>query len=123
MHLAKISRAPLSLSQGTNVINVTTTESGGTLTIKAIASNSAWSKAYVSTARQAVMEIRAWVDVHPHSLIDLTTTGTVLVNGSINVDVLTWTLGHRYSIYVQAKDSAVYCGTVTAACFVKSVFR
>jgi hypothetical protein len=119
MHLAKISKAPLSLSQGPDVTSVATTESSGTLTITASASDSAWSKAYVSTARQAVTEIRAWVDVHPHSLTDLTTTGTALVNGSVNVDVSTWTPG-RYSIYVQAKDSDGYRGPVTAAYFIKS---
>jgi hypothetical protein len=111
------------LSQGPDVINVTTTESGGTLAIKAIASDSAWSKAYVAAARQGATEIRAWVDVHPHSLIDLTTTGTVLVNGSVNADVSTWTSGRRYSIHVQAKDSAGYLGPVTAAHFVKSFFK
>ena len=110
----------MSLSKGPDVISVTTTESSGTLTITASASDSAWSKAYVATAQQAVTEIRAWVDVHPHSLFDLTTTGTQLVDGSVNVDVSTWTSGQRYSIYVQAKDSAGYRGPVTAAYFIKS---
>jgi hypothetical protein len=107
------------MSQGPDVTNLNVTESNGQLIITAIASDSAWSKAYVATAQQAVREIRAWVNIHPHSLSDLDNSGSVLVNGTVNVDVSSYQAG-RYSVYVQAKDSAGYRGPVTAAFFNKT---
>ncbi|KAL3810699.1 hypothetical protein ACHAXA_004645 [Cyclostephanos tholiformis] len=118
MHLAKISRAPYSMSQGPDITRLNVTEYNGNLTITAIASDSAWSKANVATAQQSVAEIRAWVDIHPHSLSNLDNTGSVLVNGRVNINVTSMTAG-RYSVYVQAKDSAGYRGPVTAAFFNK----
>ena len=118
MHLAKISKAPLSLGQGPNVISLITSYSPatGNVTITAIASDSAWSKANVATAQQSVTEIRAFVDMHPHTP---NSAGFLLVNGQVIVDVSSYQDG-RYSVYVQAKDSAGYRGPVTATYFVKS---
>jgi hypothetical protein len=118
MHLAKISKAPLSLGQGPNVISLITSYSPatGNVTITAIASDSAWSKANVATAQQSVTEIRAFVNMHPHTP---NSAGFLLVNGQVIVDVSSYQDG-RYSVYVQAKDSAGYRGPVTATYFVKS---
>ena len=118
MHLAKISKAPLSLGQGPDVISLSTSYSpaDGQLTVTAVASDSAWSKANVATAQQSVTEIRAFVNIHPYTP---NSVGSLLVNGSVVVDVATYPDG-RYSVYVQAKDSAGYWGPVTATYFVKS---
>jgi len=118
MHLAKISKAPLSLGQGPDVISLSTSYSpaDGKLTIMAVASDSAWSKANIATAQQSVTEIRAFVNIHPYTP---NSVGSLLVNGSVIVDVATYQDG-RYSVYVQAKDSAGYWGPVTATYFVKS---
>ena len=107
------------MSQGPDVTSLNVTVSNGNLTIRATASDSAWSKANVATAQQAVTEVRAWVNIHPHSLSDLSTPGYVLVNGRVSVNVTSMTAG-RYSVYVQAKDSAGYRGPVTAAFFNKT---
>jgi len=118
MHLAKISKAPLSLGQGPNVISLITSYSPatGNVTITSIASDSAWSKANVATAQQSVTEIRAFVNIHPYTP---NSAGFLLVNGQVIVDVSSYQDG-RYSVYVQAKDSAGYRGPVTATYFVKS---
>ncbi len=106
------------MSQGPDVTSLSATASNGNLTITAIASDSAWSKANVATARQSVTEIRAWVNIHPHSISDVGNTGSVLVNGRVSVNVTSMIAG-RYSVYVQAKDSAGYRGPVTAVFFNK----
>jgi hypothetical protein len=118
MHLAKISKAPLSLGQGPDVTSLSTSYSPANeeLTITAAASDSAWSKANVATAQQLVTEIRAFVDTHPYTP---NSVGSLLANGSVIVDVSLYA-GGRYSVYVQAKDSAGYRGPVTATYFVKS---
>ena len=87
-----------------------------TVTITAVASDSAWSKANVATAQQSVTEIRAFVNIHPYTPNN---AGFLLVNAQVIVDVSSYQDG-RYSVYVQAKDSAVYRGPVTATYFVKS---
>ena len=122
MHLAKISRAPYSMSQGPDITRLNVTEYNGNLTITAIASDSAWSKANVVTAQQAVSEIQAWVNIHPYALSDLGSSGSVLVNGRVNIDVTSMNPG-RYSVYVQAMDSAENRGPVTAVFFDKSISK
>jgi hypothetical protein len=116
MHLAKISKAPLSLGQGPDVINLSTSYSpaDGQLTITAVASDSAWSKANVATAQQSVTEIRAFVDIHPYTPDSV---GSLLVNGKVIVNVSSYQDG-RHSVYVQAKDSDGYWGPVRAIYFV-----
>ena len=87
MHLAKISKAPLSLGQGPDVTSLSTSYSPANdqLTIIAAASDSAWSKANVTTSQQIVTEIRAFVDIHPYS--SPTSSGSLLINGAVVVNV------------------------------------
>ena len=85
------------MNQAPDVTSLNVTESNGQLVITATSSDSAWSKAYVATAQQAVTEIRAWVNIHPHSLSDLDNSGSILVNGIVDVDVSSYQAG-RYSL-------------------------
>jgi len=116
MHLAKISKAPLSLGQGPDVTSLSALYSAANrnVTITAIASDSAWSKAKVATAQQSVTEIRAFVNIHPYAPDSV---GSLLVNGKAIVDVSSYQDG-QHSVYVQAKDSDGYWGPVTATYFV-----
>ena len=116
MHLAKISKAPLSLGQGPDVTILSALYSAANrnVTITAIASDSAWSKAKVATAQQSVIEIRAFVNIHPYAP---NSVGSLLVNGKVIVDVSSYQDG-QHSVYVQAKDSDGYWGPVRATYFV-----
>jgi carboxypeptidase T len=116
MFLAKISRLPYTMGQAPDITSLSASVSAGDLTITATASDSAWSKNNVSTSQQAVTEIRAWVDAHPYS--SNPGTGTVLTNGSVNVNISGLTTG-RHTVYTQATDSAGKRGPVTAIYFNK----
>lgn len=121
LYLAKISRAPFSMGRGPDITGLNVTESGGMLTITAAASDSAFSKANVPTARQTVTEIRAFVNVHPYSYpaSALDTNGYVLTNGMVTVNVAALTSTVRYAVYAIAKDSAGFRGPLTSVYFTK----
>jgi carboxypeptidase T len=119
-YLAKISKLPYSIAKGPDVTKLNTSVNGTTLTVTATASDSAWSYAQVSTTKQGVKEVRAFINTHPYSLSSINaSTGYVLANSNATtIDVSLLPIGSRNVVYVQATDSAGYRGPVTAAYFV-----
>lgn len=118
-YLAKISKAPFSIAKGPDVTQLTTTMNGSTLTVVATASDSAWSYKKVSTSKQGVREVRAFINTHPYSLASTdASTGYVLQNGRATaINVTSLARGSRNMLYVQATDKAGFRGPVTAAYF------
>jgi hypothetical protein len=115
---AKISKAPYSMAQGPDVTDLTTSVSGGTLTVKAAASDSAWSSSSHPTSQQGVTEIRVLVNEHPyHDSVD-GQAGSLLNGDSVDIDVASLANG-RHMVFVQATDANGYRGPVTAAYFTK----
>ena len=118
-YLARISKAPFSMAKGPDVIQLTTTMKGSTLTVVATASDSVLSYGKIASSRQGVREIRAFINTHPYSLPTTdTSTGYALKNGTATtIDVSSLASGGRNVVYVHATDMAGYRGPVKAAYF------
>ena len=119
-YLAKISKAPFSIAKGPDVTSLTTTLTGSILTVAASASDAAFSHSGVSTSQQGVREIRVFINTHPYSLPTMnTSTGYLVENDIVTVNVSLLANSSRHVVYVQATDNAGYRGPVTA-CFLKA---
>lgn len=115
---AKISKAPYSMAKGPDVTDLSTSVSGGTLTVKTAASDSAWSSSNHPTSQQGVTEIRVSVDVHPYDASVDGQVGSLVTGDSVDIDVASLTDG-RHIVFVQATDGDGNKGPVTAAFFTK----
>ena len=119
-YMAKISKAPFSMTKGPDVTSLKATVNGNVLTVATTASDNAYSFANVTTTQQGVREVRVFMNTHPFTLpASDTTSGYVITNGVATIDVSLLASGSRNVVYVQATDTAGYRGPVTAAYFVK----
>jgi carboxypeptidase T len=115
-YLAKISSAPFSISKGPDITSLTVAANATTLTVRAAASDSAFSYKKVATSKQTIREIRAFVNTHPYAMLS---NGFRLTKGRVSIDVSSLASGSRNVVCVQATDSAGYRGPVTATYFIK----
>jgi len=118
-YAAKSSKAPYSIPKGPDVIITEIVVKSNSVRIELIASDSTFAATNIPTSQQGVIDIRAFVDFHPHDRQDgQGPLGTAFAGRSVNIDISDITYG-RHSVYFQATDDDGYVGPVTAGFFVK----
>lgn len=144
-YAAKVAAAPYSISKGPDIIDfsisptlVVANQERVSITLRARASDGAYSSANFGTSRQAIAGIRVSLDIHPYDHVHINGNGPSYLQlqgdyGSENTvtgELQVWldeittvdgmsalaTVG-RHMIYVQAVDSAGYYGPVAATWF------
>mmetsp|Transcript_13335 Transcript_13335/g.19620 ORF Transcript_13335/g.19620 Transcript_13335/m.19620 type:complete len:684 (-) Transcript_13335:2394-4445(-) len=118
-YAAKSSRAPYRIPKGPDITSTSVSVDGLSLTIGATASDSAFAAVNNPTSQQSVIEIRAFVDIHPYDKQNgQLPTGVKLSGQSVIVDISTLDDG-KHTVYIQATDGDGYIGPVTATYFEK----
>ena len=126
-YAAKVAKAPYSITKGPDVLNLSFSpvQANDSISVVALASDTAWSSGNHPTSRQTLTEIRIFVDVHPYddpspvgSIMEGSYQGLPTGSGAFAIDMSGLSPG-RHTVYVQATDSAGYKGPVTAGFFVK----
>jgi hypothetical protein len=126
-YAAKIASAPYSLPKGPDITKIEfsspSVAADGVLTVQVTTSDSSWSAGNFQTSLQQILDIRAWIDIHPNDsgagtgrVVGGFSSTSAVTTGSYNIKASQYRTG-RHTIYFQATDTNRYKGPVSAAQF------